>query len=112
MTNIVMNVIVLAVALAVCVPVLRHQRPRTWVTPVVIAAAALCLLTLVFDTIMIGVGLYEFDPDKILGVYLWGAPLEDFFYPLVAVLLVPAAWTLLESRSNRRHSTHTQDPTR
>lgn len=112
MTNIIMNVIVLAVALAVCVPVLRRQRPRTWITPVAIAAAALCLLTLVFDTIMIGVGLYEYDPSKILGVYLWGAPLEDFFYPLVAVLLVPAVWTLLESRSSQKRPATEEDPTR
>lgn len=110
MTNIVLNLGVLAAALLICVPVLRRYRRGRWVLPVLVAAVVLCLLTVVFDTIMIAVGLYEFDPDKILGVYLWGAPLEDFFYPLVAALLVPATWTVLEDRAHRRRTRDPQDP--
>ncbi|SDS91509.1 lycopene cyclase domain-containing protein [Paraoerskovia marina] len=109
MTNIVLNLIVLAVAIVVCVPVVRRHRAGTWLTPILVAALVLCALTLVFDTLMIAVGLYEFDPDKILGIYLWGAPLEDFFYPLVAALLIPATWTALESRADRRRASST-DP--
>lgn len=95
MTNIVMNLIVLVVLAAVCWRVLRRLRPG----PLVGATAILCLLTMVFDTAMIAADLYVFDPDKILGVYLWGAPLEDFAYAIAACLAMPTLWTVLEARS-------------
>lgn len=99
MTNIVMNVIVLVVLTAVSWPVLR--RMRGW--PLLGAAAFVCLLTAVFDTIMIDVGLYEYATDKILGVYIWGAPLEDFAYAIAAAVFVPVLWVLL-GRSPRTSS--------
>ncbi len=99
MTNLVLNVVVLAALGLVSWPVLR--RMRGW--PLVWAAVHLCLLTAVFDTVMIDVGLYVFDPDKILGVYVWGAPLEDFAYALAAAVLVPVLWTVL-GRSSRTSS--------
>ena len=101
MTNIVLNVIVLAAVVAASWRVLRGMRPG----PVAGAALVLCVLTLVFDTLMIAADLYVYDPDKILGVYLWGAPLEDFFYAVVAALAMPVLWTVLERRSAARAST-------
>ncbi|NMR19718.1 lycopene cyclase domain-containing protein [Cellulomonas fimi] len=94
MTNAVLNLAVLVVLALVLARWLRRLRPG----PLVWTAVVMAALTLVFDTVMIAVGLYEFDPDKILGVYLWGAPLEDFAYPLAATLLMPALWTLLGDR--------------
>lgn len=91
MTNIVLNVLVLVALLLVSWPVLRRMRGG----PVLGAVAFVCLLTLVFDTLMIDVGLYVFDPDKILGVYLWGAPLEDFAYAIAAAVGMPVLWTAL-----------------
>ena len=99
MTNIVLNVLVLVVLAAVSWPVLR--RLRAW--PLVWASLLLCVLTAVFDTIMIDVGLYVFDPAKILGVHVWGAPLEDFAYAIAAAVLVPVLWTVL-GRSPRTSS--------
>jgi lycopene cyclase domain-containing protein len=98
MTNIVLNVIVLAVLTAVSWRVLRRLRPG----PVVGGALVLCLLTMVFDTLMIAADLYVFDEDKILGVYLWGAPLEDFAYAIAAALAMPVLWTVLERRAAAR----------
>jgi len=100
MTNIVLNVIVIALVAAATGWTLRRHRagPLLW------TAAVMVLLTLVFDTIMIAVGLYTYAPDKILGVYLAGAPLEDFAYPLVAVLLLPAVWTWVGDGRRRRHA--------
>ncbi|WP_448630437.1 lycopene cyclase domain-containing protein [Cellulomonas soli] len=94
MTNIVLNALVLLVLVAVSVPVLRRLRaaPLAW------TVVALCVLTMVFDTLMIRVGLYVFDPDKILGVYLWGAPLEDFAYAIAAAVGMPVLWTALGER--------------
>ncbi|ROS76543.1 lycopene cyclase domain-containing protein [Cellulomonas sp. PhB143] len=101
MTNIVMNVVVVVALAAVCVPVLRRRAPGTRSGPLLVAGAVMVALTLVFDTVMIAAGLYTYAPDKILGVRLWGAPLEDFAYPVAAVLLVPATWTVLEGRARR-----------
>lgn len=98
MTNIVLNVVVLAVLAGVCAPVLRRMRAGALVW----TAFHLCLLTMVFDTLMIAADLYVFDEDKILGVYLWGAPLEDFAYAIAASLAMPVLWTVLERREERR----------
>ena len=98
MTNIVLNVLVLLVLGAVSWRVLRRMR----VGALVWTALHLCLLTMVFDTVMIAADLYVFDEDKILGVYVWGAPLEDFAYAIAAALAVPVLWTVLEDRDARR----------
>ena len=97
MTNAVLNVGVLLVLGVVVAPVLRRLRPG----PLVWAALVLVALTIVFDTLMIAADLYVFDPDRILGVYVWGAPVEDFAYSLAAVLLMPALWTWLGRRAER-----------
>ncbi|WP_282949128.1 lycopene cyclase domain-containing protein [Cellulomonas endometrii] len=98
MTNIVLNVLVLVALVAVSWRVLRGLRP--WA--LVWTAFHLCVLTMIFDTLMIAADLYAFDEDKILGVYLWGAPLEDFAYAIAASLAMPVVWTVLERRSARR----------
>lgn len=98
MTNIVLNVLVLVALGVVSWRVLRRMRPG----PLVWTALHLCLLTMVFDTVMIAADLYVFDEDKILGVYLWGAPLEDFAYAIAAALAMPVLWTVLEDRDARR----------
>jgi len=97
MTNLTLNIAVLVVLLAVSAPVLR--RLRVW--PVIGTIAHLGMLTLVFDTLMIGVGLYVFDPAKVIGIYLWGAPLEDFAYAVAAGIAMPVLWTVLGRRGGR-----------
>ena len=94
MTNIVLNVLVLAVLGAVSFPVLRRMRA----IPLVGTVVLLCVLTAVFDTLMIDADLYVFDPDKILGVYIWGAPLEDFAYAIAAAIGMPVLWVVLGRR--------------
>lgn len=98
MTNAVLNAGVLVALLAVSAPVLR--RLRGWA--VVATVLLLCVLTAVFDTIMIDVGLYEFDPAKILGLHVWGAPVEDFAYAIAAAVGMPVLWTVLSRRRARR----------
>lgn len=100
MTNALLNAAVLAVLVLVSWRVLRRLRPGALVW----TAVALCALTLVFDTLMIAADLYVFDPDKILGVYLWGAPLEDFAYALAAALGMPVLWTVLGDRRPARRT--------
>jgi len=59
------------------------------------------ILTLIFDSLIINFGLVDYDKSKILGLYLGSAPIEDFFYTLIAVMLVPILWNVL--------STHNKD---
>jgi lycopene cyclase domain-containing protein len=59
------------------------------------AAAVVLVLTAVFDNLMIAAGLFTYAPEMISGAMVGLAPLEDFAYPVAAVLLLPAMWTLL-----------------
>jgi lycopene cyclase domain-containing protein len=97
-TNALMNAGVLVVLGVVVAPVLRRLRPG----PLVWGALLLVALTIVFDTLMIAADLYVFDPDLILGLYVWGAPVEDFAYALAASMLMPALWTWLGRRDAAR----------
>ena len=56
--------------------------------------AVLLVLTAVFDNLMIGSCLFDYNSDALLGIRVGLAPLEDFSYPFCAVLLVPALWWL------------------
>lgn len=54
--------------------------------------AILLVLTAVFDTMIVGFGMVSYDPSKILGVKLGNAPIEDFFYAVLAAVLIPFVW--------------------
>lgn len=58
------------------------------------SAALLLALTAVFDNAMIAAGLFGYSPHKISGALLGLAPLEDFAYPVAAVLLLPGLWLI------------------
>jgi len=66
-----------------------------------IAAAALVTLTAVFDNIMIAAGLFSYAGIHVSGVRIGTAPIEDFAYPLAAVILLPALWAGLRRRDDR-----------
>ncbi|MGR2753589.1 lycopene cyclase domain-containing protein [Agromyces arachidis] len=57
------------------------------------AAAALFVLTAVFDSIIIGTGIVAYDDGQRAGPTIGLAPIEDFLYPLAGVLLLPAVWS-------------------
>jgi lycopene cyclase domain-containing protein len=103
-TGIVLNAAVLAVLVGASWPVLRRLAPA----PLIGTGIVLCALTVVFDTVMIRAGLYVFDPGRILGVRLWGAPVEDLAYAVAATVGVPVLWTVLAAQGSRgpgRHGT-------
>ncbi|RYV51435.1 lycopene cyclase domain-containing protein [Pengzhenrongella frigida] len=97
MTNAVLNGLVLVLLVVVLAPRLRGLRrgPLLW------TAVVMVVLTAVFDNVMILSSLVDYAPDKILGVLLWRAPIEDFAYSLAAVVLMPACWVTLRARSRR-----------
>ena len=62
------------------------------VRSVLVTLAALLAMTAVFDNLIIMAGIVDYDPAKILGIYIYQAPVEDFFYAVLAAILVPALW--------------------
>jgi small toxic polypeptide LdrA/B/C/D len=97
----------LAVAVAVAFAATRTLSPaarrRRWIATIA-AAGVLLVLTAVFDSIMIAAGLFGYADGTRLGPTIGLAPIEDFAYPVAAVLLVPAVWTLARRPAARdRH---------
>lgn len=77
----------------------RVRRPR--LVAGLLTLAVLLVLTVVFDSIMVGVGLVGYDPAHISGLYVGRAPVEDLAYTVGAVLVLPALWRLLGPRNRR-----------
>lgn len=94
------NAVFLAVVALVVLAALLVRRAPRW-RAVGLTAVPLLLLTAVFDNVIIGVGLVDYDPAVISGVRLGIAPVEDFAYTVAAVVLLPSLWALLERRGTR-----------
>ncbi|TFD33101.1 lycopene cyclase domain-containing protein [Cryobacterium cryoconiti] len=95
MTYLLLNTVFLVLAGgAFLVAVRRGRLSRRRIAAAAIALAAVLVLTAVFDSIMIGVGLVDYDPSRIFGLRIGLAPIEDFAYPVAAALLLPALWAL------------------
>lgn len=90
-TYLLLTLVVLGLVLVACSPVLRHLRLR----PVAAMGLVLLVLTAVFDSAIVGYGLTVYDHERILGVYVGAAPIEDFGYTIAALLIMPVLWTVL-----------------
>jgi lycopene cyclase domain-containing protein len=88
------------VALVALAAVLSSRSPR-WAS-VLIAGIVLLATTALFDNVMIGIGLVDYNPELISGAFVGIAPLEDFAYAVAAVVLLPALWHLLAPRPRER----------
>ena len=96
MSYLLLDAVFLAAAVAVAALALSQRRVgRQRIAAVGIALAALLVLTAVFDTVMIAVGLVAYDPELLIGLRVGLAPLEDFAYPIAAAVLLPSLWVLL-----------------
>ena len=93
-------VVAVAVAFAAARTLSPAARPRRWIATGV-AAIVLLALTGVFDSAMIAAGLFGYADGTRLGPTIGLAPIEDFAYPIAAVLMVPAVWTLTRRRASR-----------
>ncbi|MFH5823925.1 lycopene cyclase domain-containing protein [Georgenia sp. AZ-5] len=103
MTYLALNALVLgvaAVALVSCA-VLRRP-PRPWWVATAATAAALLVLTAVFDSLMIAADLFRFDGTALSGIRVGLAPVEDLAWPLAAAALLPALWEALGARPGGR----------
>lgn len=85
-----LGAVALGVILARAVPGARVHWGALAVT-----AAAMLLLTAVFDSLMIGMDLFGYAPHLISGLRIGLAPLEDFAYPLAITVALPPLWAAL-----------------
>ena len=60
-----------------------------------LVASIMLVFTAVFDSIIIAVGLVDYDYSKTLGILIGKAPIEDFAYTIVAALFIPFIWERL-----------------
>jgi lycopene cyclase domain-containing protein len=73
---------------------------RRWINWKVMVPSAvfMLLMTLVFDNLIIGSGIVDYDFSKTSGIKLFLAPIEDFAYTLVALVLVPSLFNYFRSK--------------
>lgn len=94
MTYPILNLSVLAVALIY----LWFMRGWLKLTPTLGSAAILIALTAIFDNVIIGTGIVAYDESLISGIKIGVAPIEDFAYTLLAIILVPSLFNALKAR--------------
>ena len=57
-----------------------------------IGLVVMLVLTAIFDNMIIGFGLVDYDPALISGIRIGVAPVEDFAYTVLAMIVVPVVW--------------------
>ena len=77
---------------------ITRQRPKKalWCT-----LAVILVMTAFFDSLIIISGIVGYDAEKILGVYIWKAPIEDFAYSVASVGMVGLMWDYFEEREQK-----------
>ena len=73
---------------------------RRWLSlkPLTFAALVMFTLTAIFDNVIIGTGIVAYDDNLLLGIKILYAPIEDFAYTAVAVVLVPSLFNLFRTK--------------
>jgi len=70
-----------------------------WVTkPLVGTAVVMLTLTAIFDNVIIGTGIVAYDAEKISGIKIGLAPIEDFAYTVLAIILVPSLFNFFRTK--------------
>ena len=73
---------------------------RRWLVakPLVAAGILMFALTAIFDNVIIGTGIVAYDEELISGIKILYAPIEDFAYTAVALVLVPSVFNWLRTK--------------
>ena len=95
-TYLILNLIFLACIAGLFMQYLTKPNKAWWLTLLI-----LIILTAVFDNVIVGLNIVGYDSQKILGWYIGKAPIEDFFYAILAVVIVPALWNVFDTKKVR-----------
>lgn len=74
----------------------------------IVAGVALLVMTVVFNNVIVTLGIVAYDPARISGVRIGAFPVEDLAYAIAAAVLLPALWVLLDRRGGRDRATPTR----
>ncbi len=99
-TYVILNIVFLLCIVGLFSAYIKKPTKAWWIT-----LAVLLALTAVFDSIIIWAEIVGYNPAKILGISIGMAPIEDFFYAILAVILVPILWTRFKP-TNKSVTTH------
>lgn len=97
-TYLILNLIFLGIVITL----LLIARPSISVKRLLITMAIVLGFTAVFDPIIVGLGIVNYDSAKTLGVTIGSAPVEDFFYAVMAAIIVPVVWEALGKRHDEK----------
>jgi small toxic polypeptide LdrA/B/C/D len=95
-TYLILNIIVI-IFVCVVFAIRPHRPSRQWL----VMLGCLLFLTLVFDNIMIALDMFTYADDKILGIHIFLAPIEDFMYAILAAIVIPSIWNKLGRQDDR-----------
>lgn len=56
------------------------------------------ILTAIFDPLIIKYGIVDYNRQYTIGINLFNAPIEDFFYAIAAGLLIPVLWSYYDDK--------------
>lgn len=87
--------------IALCL--LLRIRPHRLSKPWLIMFVSLIVMTAIFDSIIVGLSIVEYNQEKILGLSVGLAPIEDFFYAILAAIIVPVIWNRLNVKKQKQH---------
>lgn len=94
MTYWLLNLVFVAAAAVFFALTIKPKRWALWG----LALIPMLVLTSVFDNAIIASQIVAYDSSKLSGFMVGLAPIEDFAYTVVAVLLVPTIWWLLNRK--------------
>lgn len=92
-TYLILNIVVILIVILVL-----RVRLRIPSLALLATLAILLTLTAIFDNLIVGFSVVDYDPTKILGLKIGYAPVEDFMYSLLAIVIVPTIWNRIGDR--------------
>lgn len=95
-TYLILNLIFLLFIGIILFPILNKLKvdKRVWF----FLSGILIVLTLIFDSLIIRLDIVAYDSMKISSLRLGLAPIEDFFYTLLAIVMIPSLWHFFDMR--------------
>lgn len=90
------------VFIVVVVILLRAIGALHWDKSMLATIGVLLVTTAVFDSLIITADIVAYDPNKILGVKIGYAPIEDFAYAILALMIIPNIWKGLKFQNVKK----------
>lgn len=78
------------------------KRPPVQPKLLLLTVGILLVFTAVFDSLIVSSGIVDYDYTKTLGILIGAAPIEDFFYALLAGILIPLTWNILSKKHAKK----------